>query len=134
MILIILASIITIAVMSIAFFEVLVPANVIYGLLCIAIVLIVVHIAAAWVPMLQLPKTNRQLPQKEKTLEDEIENIIKNRKHVFCPVIKSMCRTDCAAFETPVVKVVREAPPAHKYISGGVCTHAGLKHNTEDRQ
>lgn len=79
-------------------------------------------------------KRKKKPPQKEKTLEDEIENIIKNRKHVFCPVIKSMCRTDCTAFETPVVKVVREAPPAHKYISGGVCTHAELKHKSEDRQ
>ena len=59
--------------------------------------------------------------------EDEIKEIIETRKTVFCPVINSMCRTDCESFEIPTVKVVRGAPPAHKYISGGICTHFLLR-------
>lgn len=59
--------------------------------------------------------------------EDAINEIIENRKTVFCPIINAMCRTDCEAFEMPSVKVVREEPPAHSYISGGRCTHFLLR-------
>ena len=58
-------------------------------------------------------------------IENKIEEIIENRKTVFCPVIKSMCRTDCESFEMPTVKIVSGA--AHKYISGGICTHFLLR-------
>ena len=61
--------------------------------------------------------------QNPKEFENEIKEIIEKRKTVFCPIINSMCRTDCEAFEMPSVKVVREEPPAHSYISGGRCTH-----------
>ncbi|MCK4814939.1 hypothetical protein KA005_04140 [bacterium] len=65
--------------------------------------------------------------QESNEFEDEIKEIIESRKTVFCPIINSMCRTDCEAFEMPEVKVVREAPPAHYYISGGMCTHFLLR-------
>lgn len=64
---------------------------------------------------------------KDNEFENEIKAIIEKRKTVFCPIINAMCRTDCEAFEMPSVKIVRSAPPAHSYISGGICTHFLLR-------
>lgn len=97
------------------------------------------------------------MPKPESNeFENKIKEIIEKRKSVFCPIINSMCRIDCEAFEMPTVEVVRTKakshanqccewlkesptdvglvftgltndPPAHSYISGGVCTHFLLR-------
>ena len=120
-----LASVLTLIIIVLSHFDILSFGYITIGL-CIASALTLGH-------MIKIRKTNQSLPQKEKTLKDEIEAIIESRKHVFCPIMKSMCRVDCAAFEMPSVKVISEAPPAHSYISGGICTHAELKHKQEEK-
>ena len=76
------------------------------------------------------------MPEHEPNeFEDEINEIIEKRKTIFCPIINSMCRIDCEAFEMPSVEVVRDAPvrenlpilPIYYKMTGGVCTHFLLR-------
>lgn len=67
------------------------------------------------------------MPEQETNeFENEIKEIIEKRKTVFCPIINSMCRTDCEAFEMPHMAFVIGPPPVHEYVTGGQCAHSFL--------